>query len=243
MAKQDTGSRAVMAKRRKRDDNEGLTDEERLWKQLDLYGTPPWGSRVGAEFARKLWPDAKVVREPAAGKMSMAGPLAEYFETVLPSDVYPHLPDYPVIDWFDEEAWRDAEPCDLVISNPPFVEAESFVRAALRRARMGVGMLVRMVWIESVGRYDLFEGGENPLTLFCPFSERLPMALGPWDPEVGSATAYAWLWWDLTGQHGPMAPQWVPPGSRDRLWRKDDPAKYGRLTPMPLFPDDDGEVL
>lgn len=237
MAKQDTGSRAVMSRRRKKDDNEGLSEEERLWKQLDLYATPPWGARAGAEFALSLWPDAKVVREPAAGTMSMAGPLAEYFDTVLPSDVYQHIPCYPVIDFFDHDAWAKEPDCDLIISNPPFQEAEAFLRTALTRARMGVGLLVRMVWIESAGRYDLFEGGPLPLTLFCPFSERLPMALGPWDPEVGSATAYAWLWWDLTGQHRPMAPQWVPPGSRDRLWRSDDPAKYGRLRPLPLFPE------
>jgi len=236
MAKTDAGSRAVMARRRKKDDNEGLTEEERRWKELDFYGTPPWAARAGAEMALRLWPDAQVVREPACGMMSLAAPMEEYFSEVLPSDVYPHSPNTPVRDFFDEAAWPEEPDCDLILTNPPFVTAADFLRTALRRARLGVGLLVRTVWVESVDRYPLFEGGPYPLTQFCPFSERVPMALGPWDPTVGSATSYSWLFWAKDGR-APVAPRWIPPGTRDRLWRNDDAARFGRLVPMPLFPE------
>lgn len=232
MAKQDTGSRAVMSRRRKRDDNEGLTAEERGWKERDFYGSPPWSARAGAEIALQLWPGAEVVREPACGMLSMAGPLAEYFPTVLPSDVYPYLPGVPVIDFFDPDAWPAEPDCDVIISNPPFQAASLFLTTALKRARLGVALLVRTVWVESVDRYPLFVG-EQPCTQIAFFSERVPMALGPWDPEVGSATSYSFMFWG----HGmePQPPIWIPPGTRDRLYRKDDPAKYGRQGPMPLF--------
>lgn len=243
MAKQNTKADAVMARRRKRDDNEGLTEEERQWKKFDFYGSPPWSARAGAEVALELWPRAKVVREPACGMMSMAGPFEEHFAEVLPTDVFPYTPNTPIKDFFDHDLWPAEPDCDLILTNPPFILAADFLRLSLKRVRLGVGMLVRTVWVESEDRYSLFEGGPHPLTCLCPFSERAAMALGPWDPTVGSATSYSWLFWDVSGQHQPMPPRWIPPGTRDRLWKPDDAAKYGRLQPMPLFPDDDGEVL
>jgi hypothetical protein len=226
-----------MSRRRKRDDNEGLTEEETRWKSLDFYGSPPWSARAGAEVMKRLWPEAHTLAEPAAGMMSLAGPMADYF-TVGASDIYQHVPDYPVIDFFDDDAWRTRWPGlapGIIATNPPFVTAGEFLKVALTRARFGVALLVRTVWVESADRYPLFMG-ENPCTLIAFFSERVPMALGPWDPEVGSATSYSWMFWSKV--HDPMPPIWFPPGTRDRLWRKDDPAKYGRLQPMPLFPDD-----
>lgn len=240
MAKQNTKADAVMARRRKRDDNEGLTEEERQWKQMDFYGSPPWAARAGAEIARDLFPAAQVVREPACGMMSMAGPLAEYFPEVLPTDVYPYTPNTPILDFFDHDAWPAEPDCDLILTNPPFVLAADFLRLSLKRARLGVGMLVRTVWVESEDRYTLFEG-PNPITQFCPFSERAAMALGPWDPEVGSATSYSWMFWGHG--HAPLPPRWIPPGTRNRLWHKEDAQRYGRLQPMPLFPDDVGDVI
>lgn len=235
MAKTDTGSRAVMARRRKRDDNEGLTEEERGWKARDFYGSPPWSARAGAEIARELWPEARIVREPACGMMSMAGPLEEYFAEVLPSDVFPYSPNTPIKDFFDESQWPDEPDCDLILTNPPFVLAAEFLLLSLKRARLGVGMLVRTVWVESESRYPLFVGGEHPATLIAFFSERVPMALGPWDPEVGSATSYSWIFW--AKGRDPMPPRWIAPGTRDRLWKDEDARRYGRLRPLPLFPE------
>ena len=55
---------------------------------------------------------------------------------------------------------------DWVITNPPFKIAEDFIFESLRVARVGVAMLVRTVFIESVGRYDrLFS--QNPPTYFA----------------------------------------------------------------------------
>lgn len=241
MAKASADTHAVMARRRAKGDNEGLTEEERQWRAIDFYGSPPWACRAGAEIAKQLWPQARTVREPACGTMSMAGPLAEYFEEVWPSDIFAHTPNTPVRDFFDESLWPDEPDCDLVMTNPPFVTAADFLRVALQRARLGVAMLVRTVWVESADRYDLFEGGEHPITRIGFFSERVAMQLGPWDPEATSATSYSWMFWAKGAD--PLAPLWFPPGTRDRLWRKDDPAKYGRLTPMPLFPEDSAAPL
>lgn len=237
----DTKSSAVMARRRKKDDNEGLTEEERVWKRFDLYGTPPWASRAGAELALQLFPGAQVVREPAAGALSMAGPFAEYFPAVLATDVKAHVPGVEVRDFFDDALWPEEPDCDLIATNPPFVVADDFLRTALRRARLGVAFLVRTVWVESEDRYTLFTG-DNPCTQIAFFSERVPMQLGPWDPASKStATSYSWMFW-VKGAD-PLAPLWIPPGTRDRLRRKDDGQRYGRLNPLPLFPDPVGDVI
>lgn len=231
--KGDASSRAVMSRRRAKDDESGLlSDEERLWNQLDLYCSPPWAARAGAEIAQKLWPAATIVREPAAGMLSMAGPISDYFGAVICTDVHAHVPGVEVRDFLDDAHWPEEPDCDLIMTNPPFKVASEFLQAALRRARLGVALLVRTVWVESADRYPLFVG-ENPCTQIAFFSERVPMALGPWDPDVGSATSYSWMFWSKV--HDPLPPIWIPPGTRDRLWRKDDPAKYGRLYPMPLF--------
>jgi hypothetical protein len=127
-----------------------------------------------------------------------------------------------------------------MIANPPFSRAEEFVRLGLRRARRGVAVLARLAFIESVGRYDLMQ---NNLSVFAPFSERVPMVLGRWDPEVGTATAHAWFVWLKPGALGFEcdAAAWrrpqvllFPPGTRDRLWRPTDPATYGKLSPARL---------
>lgn len=236
----DTKSTAVMQRRRAKDDNEGLTEQERQWKAVDFYGTPPWAARAGAETARLLFPEARVVREPACGMGSMAGPLAEHFEEVIATDVFPHTPETQVVDFFDDAAWPEEPDCDVIMTNPPFVTAGDFLRLSLRRARLGVGFLVRTVWVESEGRYDLF-CGDHPVTQIGFFSERVPMQLGPWDPTAGSATSYSWMFW-VKGA-APMAPIWYGPGTRDRLWRKDDGMRYGRVRPLPLFPDPVGDVI
>ena len=232
-AKSPNKSTAVMAKRRARDDNEGLTEEEKLWKQLDLFPTPPWAARAGLEHAKTLWPQAQIMREPACGKMHIAAPAKEYFAQVLPSDVHAHEDNTPVRDWLDDAAWPDKPDCDVVFTNPPFAIADQFIIKGLQRARLGVALLLRLNVLEGVDRYTLLNGPRAFLTQSVVFSERVPMTLGDWDPDASSATAYAWFFWSKVHQPAPTA--WFPPGTRDRLWRRDDAAKFGKLTPMPLF--------
>lgn len=225
------GAGAVMAGRAKK---EVETDSplQRLQRQLDFFPTPPWATRAGAELVLRLDPDARVIREPACGEMHMADVLAETFETVLPTDVHAHRPDVPVRDWLDDAAWPDEPDCDWVFTNPPFSIADQFVIRGLKRARRGVAILVRLAFIETPGRYDLF-AGSDPLTLLAPFSERAPMTLGKWKPDASTATAYAWLLWKKGA--APQPPAFIGPGTRARLWRPDDAERFGFKEPMPLF--------
>jgi hypothetical protein len=113
---------------------------------------------------------------------------------------------------------------DWVITNPPFRLAEAFVLRALDIARVGVAILARTVFLESVGRYEeIFQ--PTPPTKFAQFVERVPMVRGRLDIKATTATGYAWLVWEKDAASMPRL-MWVPP-CRRRLER---PADYAAIT-------------
>lgn len=174
---------------------------------------------------------------------TMAGPFREYWPDVRASDIHP----FGFGDVLDFLAPYDGPLADIIATNPPFKHAAEFIHLALQRARMGVAVLCRTSFIETNERYPLLFAGPHPMTLFCPFAERVPMRLGPWshlsiNPKTGklkstsSATSYSWFFF-LKGRD-PMAPRGIPPGTRDRLWLRDDVQKYGTLLDLPLLAAD-----
>lgn len=231
----DHTSTAVMARRRAVGDNEGLSRDERLWKQLDHFCTPPWAARAGVEHACKLWNPfgLRHLVEPAAGRGHCAKPAQEFIPVVDGYDVHDYGFGYDVRDWLDDDAWGSEPCCDVMFTNPPFTLAEEFVVRGLKRARLGVALLLRVVVLEGVERYAILGGERAQLTQPVIFSERVPMTLGEWNPTASTATAYAWFFWSKV--HDPIPTGWFQPGTRDRLWKRDDPQNFGKLTPMPLF--------
>lgn len=232
-------STAVMQRRRAAEDVDGLSEEERLWKTLDFFATPPWAARAVCEHAAKLWgpwqPEHMI--EPAAGRGHFAMPATEFFPVVDGSDVHDHRAGYAVRDWLDDDAWPEGPCCDIVATNPPFEIAEEFVRRGLRRSRLGVCLLLRISFLEGGERHAIMNGPDVQLTQVVVFSERVPMTLGEWDPKAASATSYAAFFW--SHKHDPLPTAWFGPGTRERLWLPDDVKRFGKRVPMPLFPDFD----
>jgi hypothetical protein len=194
---------------------------------LDNFPTPPWATRALIEHV--IGPSAaagKTVLEPACGEGYMSLPLAEYFETVRSFDVHGY--GYGYVDDFLTSSWAD-DSFDWVITNPPFKAAEEFVTRGLRVARVGVAVLVRTVFIESIGRWErLFR--DRPCTAFAQFVERVPIVKGRVDPKATTATGYAWLIWDKTAAENSRI-VWIPP-SRRKLERPDD---YEQFSEGSLF--------
>jgi hypothetical protein len=156
----------------------------------------------------------------------MSRPLAEYFERVRSFDVHGY--GYGYVDDFLTSSWAD-DSFDWVITNPPFKAAEEFVTRGLRVARVGVAVLVRTVFIESIGRWErLFR--DRPCTAFAQFVERVPIVKGRVDPKATTATGYAWLIWDKTAAENSRI-VWIPP-SRRKLERPDD---YEQFSEGSLF--------
>lgn len=183
----------------------------------DDFPTPPWASRALIEHVIGSEPVAGLsCLEPACGAGHMVKVLREYFDEVRFSDAH----DYgfgPTRDFLSYPYETNA--VDWVITNPPFRLAEEFVQRSLKVARRGVAMLVRTVFLESVGRYErLFR--DTPPTKFAQFVERVPMVRGRLDAKASTATGYAWLVWDHSDKKTSEV-IWIPP-CRKKLEKPDD---------------------
>ena len=218
----------------------------------DFFPTPPWATRAltAHVLPRAGWSGRLgIVREPCAGLRHMADVLAES-GTVFPSDAHAipceaEIGDVQIADFLRGSLFP---PADWVVTNPPFRLAEAMAHRALGLATCGVALLLRLQWLEGVGRWrDLF--CKTPPTLVAPFTERVPMCEGGWDPDLSSATAYAWFVW-MRGDplHGGalIGPRGCQPGDLDlflippcraALTRADDRARFaGRHPPGWISP-------
>lgn len=210
---------------------------------LDYFPTPPWAARAGGELITRLDPGHWSAWEPACGGGHMAHGLRAYFDRVVETDIHQHDGGAPsaVVDFLSEDA-RALEPdVDWIVTNPPFVLGDAFVRAAYKHARRGVAMLLRLVFLEGKARHRLLHE-DCPLTAVAPFSERVPMVKGRWDPEASSATAYAWFIWSKVSPPAPPVLLPIGPGTKERLSSRDDVARFNGTAEAPLFADSAGEA-
>lgn len=216
-------SHAVMAQR---------TEDK---QSLDDFPTPLWATRaliehvVGGQSAAEL-----TCLEPACGRGHMAVALGEYFSEVKAHDIFDY--GFGTVSDFQKAKHPDNS-FDWVITNPPFRLAEEFITRSLSIARVGVAMLVRTVFIESVGRYErLFK--PIPPVKFAQFTERVPMVKGRVDKKASTATGYGWIVWEKAAQSSTSL-VWIPP-SRKSLERDGDyvqaPAMPVRKEPAVVLP-------
>jgi hypothetical protein len=199
-------SHAVMAQRAENRDS------------LDDFPTPPWATRAFVEhvLGGKASTGGLRVLEPACGRGYMSLALAEYFGSVISSDIH----DYGFAETRDFLGDpRDKKSVDWMITNPPFKAAEAFVEEGLKVAKVGVAILTRTVFIESIGRYErLFS--TRPPTLVAQYTERVPMVKGRLDKTASTATGYCWLVWGPLNNAGTEL-VWIPP-CRKKLERHTD---------------------
>lgn len=183
---------------------------------LDDFPTPPWATRALMEYVINDMKLGKTCLEPACGAGHMANVLSEYFSVLEASDIADY--GYGIAKDFLATTYEDNQ-YDWIITNPPFNLAEQFALKALSVAKLGVALLVRTVFIESVGRYErLFKS--RPPTLFAQFVERVPMVRGRLDAKASTATGYSWLVWRKSTVVDPVL-VWIPP-CRRRLEKHGD---------------------
>ncbi|WP_223479051.1 SAM-dependent methyltransferase [Oricola indica] len=186
---------------------------------LDNFPTPPWATRALLEHVieRGGYASHLTCLEPACGAGHMSKVLKEYFKDVRSADAfdygYGHVEDFLSVK-YSKGSW------DWVITNPPFRLAEDFILEALPVARRGVAMLVRTVFIESVGRYERIFS-QIPPTSVAQFVERVPMVKGRLDSKASTATGYAWIVWDKNYESSFTQMKWIPP-CRKRLEKDGD---------------------
>lgn len=192
---------------------------------LDFFPTPPWGTRA---LMKVVWPrigmpPREKVWEPACGEGHMAEVLAEYFHTVVASDIFPYGYGMGGVDFLNEDASNKID-ANWIVTNPPFKanNGEKFVLRALELARDGVAMFFRLQWLEGTGRYEnLFL--RHPPTIIAQFAERIPLHEARWEPQGSTTTAYVWIVW-LKNRNPVLKTEffWIPPGQRKALTLDDD---------------------
>jgi hypothetical protein len=107
----------------------------------------PWATRALIEHVLGGMKRVKslVCLEPVCGHGHMAKVLSEYFGKVKAADIHPY--GYGGVQDFLATP-QETNGFDWVITNPPFRLGEDFTLRALKRARRGVAMLTRTVFID-----------------------------------------------------------------------------------------------
>ena len=164
----------------------------------DFYPTPPQTTEALLErerFDGLVW-------ECASGDGSMSK-VIEKFCPCMSSDIRTDKSVYGEkgIDFLNE--YREVP---NVITNPPYRLAQKFVERALLLAERKVAMLLKLVFLESSGRYNMFRN--SPLKTVYVFCKRQPI----WaEGKVGGNSgliAYAWFVWDKS-YNGKPCIEWI----------------------------------
>ena len=162
---------------------------------LDLYETPSPAIEALLR-AEPLPPD---LWEPACGPGAIVRVLRAHGHRVIGSDVadYGDPTHFYGRDFLMEQKAPDG--CGCIITNPPFMHANNFVRHAVTLAPRVI-MLLRLAFLEGTGRSDILDGGT--LARVYVFRNRLPMMhRNVWQgQQASSAMAFAWFVWDANHQ-------------------------------------------
>lgn len=212
------GARAIMASR------------EQPKEGLDFAPTPPFATRA---LLRDVLPHLGIdthrlglVAEPACGEGHMSAVLHDHGCAVRATDIADYSRDgKSAAGWAGQSDFlTSTDRADWIITNPPFGDLTlPFIRQALALADRGVALFLRQQMLEGIERYHEIYA-ERPPTLYAQFAERVPLAMGKYDPFGSTATAYCWLVWVKD-----MAPQpvfWIPPGRRLAYLLPDDNARF-----------------
>lgn len=157
----------------------------------DLYETPPEATLAllrAERLPHRLW-------EPAAGRGAIVRVLRAAGHEVLASDLvdYGEPSHFPRRDFLMERKAPDG--CEAIATNPPFKLAGQFAAHALELCPK-LYMLLRLAFLEGVGRTPLLDGGQ--LARVHVFRNRLPrMHRDGWEgAQASSSIAFAWFVWD-----------------------------------------------
>jgi hypothetical protein len=152
----------------------------------DFYPTPP--STTHALMRREKFDGS--VWECASGNGAMAKVIEQYNDCIS-SDI---RTDEDVYGEKGVDFLKTSRQVDNVITNPPYRLAEDFIQHALQCARKKVAMLLKLVFLEGVTRYDLFQN--TPLKTVYVFCKRQKITISGKPMKNSSMIAYAWFVWD-----------------------------------------------
>jgi hypothetical protein len=167
----------------------------------DLYETPPAATRALLKVEQlplRIW-------EPACGRGAIVNVLRAAGHDVIASDIADYgIPITAPSHWRRDFLLEHTAPAGIgaILTNPPYRIAGDFVRHALDLCPRVV-MLLRLAFLEGIGRSDILEGGR--LARVYVFRNRLPMMHrdGWTGPRATSAIPFMWAVWDASHRGSP----------------------------------------
>jgi len=166
----------------------------------DFYVTPPETTKALMDreyFDGWVW-------ECACGNGAMSEVIKHYVPHILSTD----LIDRGYGSCQDFLAHNPVNKYDNIITNPPFKLALEFVEHAKKVARKKIAMLLKVVFLESAKRYQMFQDREFPLKVVYVFSRRQTIAIRGEQLENSGMVAYAWFVWDKEHKGKPTI-EWI----------------------------------
>jgi Protein of unknown function (DUF3102) len=156
----------------------------------DLYETPPGAVRALLDvekFEGPIW-------EPACGPGSIVRVLRAEGHRVVATDLVDYgCPDSTGgQDFFQQQ--QAPKGVRTILTNPPFMHADDFVRHALKLVPR-VALFLRLAFLETESRSDILDGGQ--LARVLPFRNRVSCHRHGFEGEISdNAIAFAWFVWD-----------------------------------------------
>jgi len=167
----------------------------------DFYPTPPYATQALLDrvvFKGDVW-------EPACGDGAISEVLKQNGFAVYSSDKYDRGYGDIGIDFVEDAQVFDKIP--NIITNPPYKIAQEFVEQSLKLTDGKVAMLLKLNFLESARRYEMFKN--TPLKHVLVFSKRLTFYEPDSDKKGKSGLlAYAWYVWEQ-GYEGQPQIDWI----------------------------------
>lgn len=166
--------------------------------KTDFYETPPDVTVALLTFLEKqgLIRQGCTIWEPANGGGKMERVMFDRGYNVIGTDLHPATDGVPSVDFLTAEM-----PCDWIITNPPFSQAEAFIRHALELHRPFAFLLKSQFW-HARSRVNLFRDHYPAYVL--------PLTWRPdflWGTKSGSPTMEVlWTVWD----RGDFITEYIP---------------------------------
>ncbi len=171
-------------------------------EEKDFYPTPP--ETTEALFEREKFEGN--VLEPACGNGSMSEIIKKY-NSVHSQDLFYRGYGISLTMDFTKCEWKKC--FDNVITNPPYRFAKEFVLVAKKVATKKIAMLLKLVFLEGIGRYEMFRDKEFPLKTVYVFCRRQKIYKAGIIGKNSGLIAYAWFVWDK-GYKGKPVIEWIP---------------------------------
>jgi len=96
------------------------------------------------------------------------------------------------------------EPVENIITNPPYVIAQDFIEKAKIQATNKIAMLLKLNFLEGIGRYQMFKDKFFPLKCVYIFCKRVSFE----NKGSSGMLAYAWYVWEKNYQEKPYL-DWI----------------------------------